>query len=436
MKTTLQYLTRLIALLSLLAASALAQEAQKPVPPETPSSGQVADSAQKKADEEKAKNEQKAKEQLRKEALKKELEQDGIKQAEERLKAARKELAKALEKPASVEQAKLVKEANKKVHAAEKSWSRKLSETAQAERRRLVTTTMLSILAIILVGGVVWTFGPKIRAMLGWKAKDKTTAEEEAYLRGALARSVMGYAFLFVTLIVVVVLGGGIVNAVKKDLKPESATLFFDMSKYVLGVLLPVVAAWVGTVMAFYFGRENFQAASKSVQEMARLSTSKDKLDSQTVDKLGLDITVAATYTLAAGAALTSVTLDTLTAAFTKGGKTYERLPVLKDDGSPLCCLHSSSLREYELEKRKAAAALNPPALPPAANLTLQALLAAKPELLTESFATLPKTCKGTDAQSMIGDFCKDVFITDTGTARSKVLFWITNLDLLKASQV
>jgi hypothetical protein len=35
----------------------------------------------------------------------------------------------------------------------------------------------------------------------------------------------------------------------------------------VFNVLLPVVASWVGTVLAFYFGRENFEAASKQIRE-------------------------------------------------------------------------------------------------------------------------------------------------------------------------
>jgi hypothetical protein len=423
MKTTIQHVIRLTALFSLFTTGALAQDAPRPAePPSAEQSGSPdtqPTAEQKKAEEEKKKAAEKA-QQLQ--------EPDGIKQAEERLKKARKELAKALAAASSPEQVKRLNAAQKEVRAAEKSWARKLTEAARTERRRLVATAMLSILTLLLVGGAVWATGPKIRAMLGWKAKDKTTAEEEAYLRGALARSVMGYAFLFVTLIVVVVLGGGILNAVRKDVGKENATQFFEMSKYILGVLLPVVAAWVGTVMAFYFGRENFQAASKSVQEMARQATSRDKLDSQTVDRLGLDIGAAATYTLAAGVAPASVTLAMLATAFTKNGKTYERLPILNADGSPLCCLHARTLERYELKQLKA--------VPPGVALHLAGLLTAEPKLLTESYATLPRTCKGTDAQAMIGDFCKDVFITESGTNRSKVLYWITNLDLLNAAQV
>ena len=43
----------------------------------------------------------------------------------------------------------------------------------------------------------------------------------------------------------------------------EKMEKFFDISKYVLGVLLPVIGAWVGTVLAFYLDR----AASKQPQK-------------------------------------------------------------------------------------------------------------------------------------------------------------------------
>jgi uncharacterized membrane protein YdjX (TVP38/TMEM64 family) len=35
----------------------------------------------------------------------------------------------------------------------------------------------------------------------------------------------------------------------------------------VFNIIVPVIAAWVGTVLAFYFGRENFESANKEVRE-------------------------------------------------------------------------------------------------------------------------------------------------------------------------
>jgi len=33
-------------------------------------------------------------------------------------------------------------------------------------------------------------------------------------------------------------------------------------------VIIPLLATWIGTVLAFYFGRENFEAASKQYKSI------------------------------------------------------------------------------------------------------------------------------------------------------------------------
>src|SRR5271155_1830489 len=38
----------------------------------------------------------------------------------------------------------------------------------------------------------------------------------------------------------------------------------------VLGSVLPLLGTWVGTILAYYFSKENFEAATKSVTEMAK----------------------------------------------------------------------------------------------------------------------------------------------------------------------
>ena len=39
----------------------------------------------------------------------------------------------------------------------------------------------------------------------------------------------------------------------------------FERLKFVTATVLPVIASWVGTIMAFYFSKENFMAATQSV---------------------------------------------------------------------------------------------------------------------------------------------------------------------------
>jgi len=53
-----------------------------------------------------------------------------------------------------------------------------------------------------------------------------------------------------------------------------------QISMQVLTTVLPLIGTWVGTVMAYYFSRENFEAASRSAAELARQLTPQEKLRS------------------------------------------------------------------------------------------------------------------------------------------------------------
>jgi len=47
------------------------------------------------------------------------------------------------------------------------------------------------------------------------------------------------------------------------------------------GTFLPLIGTWMGAVITFYFGKENFEAANKNVQAMVqKIITSEDKLKS------------------------------------------------------------------------------------------------------------------------------------------------------------
>ncbi len=39
-------------------------------------------------------------------------------------------------------------------------------------------------------------------------------------------------------------------------------------AKNIFNVVLPVFSSWVGTILAFYFGRESFESANQQVREL------------------------------------------------------------------------------------------------------------------------------------------------------------------------
>jgi hypothetical protein len=54
----------------------------------------------------------------------------------------------------------------------------------------------------------------------------------------------------------------------------------FGHYKDVLAILLPLWGTWIGTVLAYYFSKDNFESANKSVQNLVNSITSDKKLES------------------------------------------------------------------------------------------------------------------------------------------------------------
>src|SRR6266849_4165538 len=51
-----------------------------------------------------------------------------------------------------------------------------------------------------------------------------------------------------------------------------------DMVRYVFASIIPLLASWMGTILAFYFSKENFMAATQSVTDLTRTVTGIERL--------------------------------------------------------------------------------------------------------------------------------------------------------------
>lgn len=68
----------------------------------------------------------------------------------------------------------------------------------------------------------------------------------------------------------------------------RSETKGIEDIKDLLGVLLPLFGTWVGTVLAYYFGKENFEAASKRYENIIQKLTP-DVLDDISIKQIMID---------------------------------------------------------------------------------------------------------------------------------------------------
>lgn len=198
-------------------------------------------------------------------------------------------------------------------------------------------------------------------------------------------------------------------------------TIYRDPSeaKDILNVVLPVFASWVGTVLAFYFGRENFEAANQQVREIIQKLTPEQrakkpvisimrKLDNMTIfriiqrqDEQNIKI---------------SELLD-------KFGNHISRLPIISAEGKPLYMIHQSKLDRYIIEGRKQDDSLETLVSTQGFNFGLN-----------QGFVVVSEKTSLSEAKIKMEEIpsCQDIFITKEGNPDAPITGWISNIRMAK----
>jgi hypothetical protein len=190
------------------------------------------------------------------------------------------------------------------------------------------------------------------------------------------------------------------------------------MSQLIFTAVLPLLGTWVGTVLAFYFARDNLQAATQSTLALqGRAETGTPVADVMIKEK---DIVA---YDLAAADKPEDIPLQKLRDQMNKQSPPSRRLPIRNAAGAVLYVVHDSTLTAFETK----AATLNPPAT------TFGALLAdAEFKALVEAIGFVAEKATVADARTVMGSVknCNDVFVTPTGKRDERAIGWLTNTQL------
>lgn len=209
-----------------------------------------------------------------------------------------------------------------------------------------------------------------------------------------------------------------------------------DNARYVFGAVLPLVGTWVGTVLAFYFSRENFESASRSIREMAEGVSGLEKLKSIPVKEAMLTRTEINSFSIQEGKENLVNLVDLM-----KNFPDHERMPLLDNDRLIYLVYKSEVnrfLADITLDPTKAGGKN-------IGDLTFQDLLDSDVPALKDLFrksagfveetATLDKAKAVMDAITTQTK-CKDVFVTRTGDPNETIIGWITNNEIARHSKV
>ena len=218
----------------------------------------------------------------------------------------------------------------------------------------------------------------------------------------------------------------------------------FDNVKELFGILLPVIGTWIGTVLAFYFSKENFEAANRSVSAMVKQVTSTDeKLEELKVTDIMLKPN---DFYLKKVENLDEFKACKISDLITEMEKSQsERMAILENQTLKFIFLiYRSTLERFLVGYTKGDITLNDQTTPLVAELTVQNMLESTFPLaksiveLTNSEPFLPITSTLAQVRQKMQDktVCQDVFITKTGNKNESVEGWITDYMIVEKAEL
>lgn len=200
--------------------------------------------------------------------------------------------------------------------------------------------------------------------------------------------------------------------------------------QYIIGVLLPLWGTWMGTILAFYFSKENLDAANKTVRYLTDKITSPDeRLKSvKTKDVMIKNIVPYKTDDLKIEETKVYDLLKYMDDNKTDEDKVLSRLPIVNSSDVLKYIIHRGTFDSYLISKIKT---------DPTTDLTKLTIR----DMKNDNDPTLKKIMSKDmlvfvneqsslrDAQLLLDkiESCKDVFVTPNGTSEEKIIGWITD---------
>jgi len=199
-----------------------------------------------------------------------------------------------------------------------------------------------------------------------------------------------------------------------------------------LQILIPLWGTWIGTVLAFYFGKNNFDAAAKSYQAVIEKLTPIEKMANLLVKDymIPLNKLVYLTYDKAKDERIYEILKY-------EQFKQHNRFAVFDNEGVAKYIIHRSLFNQFISSKVDDNLSIED-----IKKLTLENFVknsdSTIKNVLKNSFAVVSINATLLEAKMKIDSIpeCFDVFITETGAANEKVEGLITNNIILKEANV
>jgi hypothetical protein len=230
----------------------------------------------------------------------------------------------------------------------------------------------------------------------------KATSEK---IRSWLAFIITGVSIIAITLLAI--------YTIYKD--PKEA-------KNILNVVLPVFASWVGTILAFYYGRENFETANAEVRKIIQQITPEQRA-MELVSKHMRPLVTMSCFIIPTGKSIADFMINDLRNRLSSN---ISRLPIIDANDKPKFMIHESSLNKYVQSGGQDTD-------------TIESFIKNqkadgfeygdnKGFVVVSEQTSIGNAKRKMDSNSP----CMDIFVTKTGSSDEPLLGWLSNTRLAK----
>ncbi len=227
------------------------------------------------------------------------------------------------------------------------------------------------------------------------------------------------------------VVGGSVLSLVAVTITFLSIGGDKDSAELAFSMLVPMLGTWIGTVIAYYFSRENFEAASQSMSSIvARVTEQKLRsimVSDVMIDKISMKkITLEENDDMGEKVNLQRDVIEKFEGPIT-------RMPVLDNAGSARYIIHQSYIYKFVTEKT----------IEEKQNSGFEVESASLKDFLeykdmkrivsdTMAFVSIDGTLADAKKAMEQKSKAQDVFITKNGRSTEPVEGWLTNVDISK----
>lgn len=218
----------------------------------------------------------------------------------------------------------------------------------------------------------------------------------------------------------------------------------FKSIKDFIGILLPLIGTWMGTILAFYFSKQNFEAANQRVREMVnQITTTDEKLETFNVADVMIKPDTAILTLVDNEADFKAKKLSDLLEKMKESHS--ERMPILqKNTLKFIFLIYRTTIERFILGCINGTIKLNPTKQPQPeiANMTVDDMFQSDYSIIKEiiniknCFQPLSATLSEIKKAMQDNAMCQDVFITKTGSQDEPVEGWVTNNLIIEKAEL